>query len=210
MFVTFEGIDGSGKTTLLQTLAESMGECPLCLTREPGGSALGKRLREIVLDEHTKGLEASAELFLFLADRAQHVAEVIKPALERGELVFCDRYTDSTLAYQGAARGLDQATLMTLNALASHGLEPDLTFLLDLPVALAKKRMLQRKGTVCQEGRFDGYDASFHETVRAGFLDLAKRHAERFCVLDAASSLEELVQTAHKHLQARMDKKKAF
>ena len=205
MFVTFEGIDGSGKTTLLQALAESMGNEHLCLTREPGDSALGRRLRAIVLDAKTTGLDARAEHFLFLADRAQHVIEVIRPALERGEMVFCDRYTDSTLAYQGAARGLSQESIISLNTLASYDLVPDLTFLLDLPVALAKSRMQQRKGS--SEGRFDGYEASFHEAVRAGFLGLAKTYAARFCVLDATKSLQELVTLAHKELLARMRKK---
>ena len=202
MFVTFEGIDGSGKTTLLQALAETMGKAHLCLTREPGDSALGKRLREIVLDAKTKGLDARAELFLFLADRAQHVAQVIRPALERGEMVFCDRYCDSTLAYQGAARGLSQDCIMDLNALASFGLEPDLTFLLDLPVSVAKSRMQQRNEAF--EGRFDSYDGPFHEAVRAGFLELATRYAERIYVLDATRSLKELVSEAHKQLLARM------
>lgn len=204
MFVTFEGIDGSGKTSLLQALAERMGKDRLCLTREPGDSDLGKSLRKIVLDEKTKGLDARAELFLFLADRAQHVAEVIRPALERGKIVFCDRYTDSTLAYQGDARGLGQDRLIGLNTLASYGLEPDLTFLLDLPVDVARSRMQQRKGAHCQEGRFDGYDASFHETVRAGFLALAKRYSARFCVLDATHSLPDLVDEAQKLLLAKM------
>lgn len=201
MFVTFEGIDGSGKTTLLQALAKQRQETKICLTREPGDSMLGKRLRAIVLDAKTQ-LDARAELFLFLADRAQHVAELVRPALARGEIVFCDRYTDSTLAYQGAARGLDQETLLALNRLASHSLEPDLTFLLDLPVAMAQERMRQRK--LEQEGRFDGYDASFHEAVRQGFLDLAKRFASRFHVLDASLPLKDLVSAADTVLSARL------
>ena len=136
MFVTFEGIEGAGKSTAINYLAgflQENGHDPLC-TREPGGCALGRSLRSILLDARTRELSSRAELFLFLADRAQHVAEIIRPALEAGQTVLCDRYTDSTLAYQGHGRGLDTEYLRRLNQAASGGLQPDLTLLLDLPV----------------------------------------------------------------------------
>ncbi|MCR4667416.1 MAG: dTMP kinase [Desulfovibrio sp.] len=196
MFVTFEGIDGSGKTSLMKALAarfSAQGQ-EVILTREPGGSSLGARIREMVLDAKTEGLDARAELFLFLADRAQHVATLIKPALDRGSLVFSDRFADSTFAYQGNGRGLELETLETLNTVAAGGLAPDVTFLLDLPVSVAMARIAARKGE--GEARFDGLSVSFHEEVRRGFLTLASRFSHRIRVLNAEKSLEDLSDEA--------------
>lgn len=198
MFISFEGIEGSGKSTAQRLLAEhlqGLGYDPL-LTREPGGCALGRSLRPILLDARTRGLSSRAELYLFLADRAQHVAEVIRPALEAGQAVLCDRYTDSTLAYQGYGRGLDPEHLRRINDMATGGLMPDLTLLLDLPVHCGLERAGLRnreEGTVLSEGRFDAESLEFHERVRQGYRSLAAEEPERVAIIDAAQPPEDVV-----------------
>ena len=198
MFISFEGIEGSGKSTAQRLLAEhlqGLGYDPL-LTREPGGCALGRSLRPILLDARTRGLSSRAELYLFLADRAQHVAEVIRPALEAGQAVLCDRYADSTLAYQGYGRGLDPEHLRRINDMATGGLMPDLTLLLDLPVHCGLERAGLRnreEGTVLSEGRFDAESLEFHERVRQGYRSLAAEEPERFAIIDAAQPPEDVV-----------------
>lgn len=211
MFVSFEGIEGSGKSTAIKFVAghlRAMGHDPI-LTREPGGTGLGRRLRPILLDARTRGLGLRTELFLFMADRAQHVAEVIRPELEAGRIVICDRYADSTIAYQGAGRGMDMALLERANALSTDGLWPKATFLLDLPVATGLERAGQRnreEGTVFSEGRFDSESVKFHERVRQGYLELARRHPERIHVIDASAPAEnvalECLSTLAKLLRA--------
>ena len=198
MFISFEGIEGSGKSTAQRLLAEhlqGLGYDPL-LTREPGGCALGRSLRPILLDARTRGLSSRAELYLFLADRAQHVAEVIRPALEAGQTVLCDRHADSTLAYQGYGRGLDPEHLRRINDMATGGLMPDLTLLLDLPVHCGLERAGLRnreEGTVLSEGRFDAESLEFHERVRQGYRSLAAEEPERFAIIDAAQPPEDVV-----------------
>lgn len=198
MFISFEGIEGSGKSTAQRLLAEhflGLGHDPL-LTREPGGCALGRSLRPILLDARTRGLSSRAELYLFLADRAQHVSEVIRPALEAGHIVLCDRYTDSTLAYQGYGRGLDPEHLRRINDMATGGLLPDLTLLLDLPVHCGLERAGLRnreEGTVLSEGRFDAESLEFHERVRQGYRALAVDEPERFAIIDAAQPPEDVM-----------------
>lgn len=198
MFISFEGIEGSGKSTaqrLLDEHLQGLGYDPL-LTREPGGCALGRSLRPILLDARTRGLSSRAELYLFLADRAQHVAEVIRPALEAGQTVLCDRYADSTLAYQGYGRGLDPEHLRRINDMATGGLMPDLTLLLDLPVHCGLERAGLRnreEGTVLSEGRFDAESLEFHERVRQGYRSLAAEEPERFAIIDAAQPPEDVV-----------------
>ena len=198
MFISFEGIEGSGKSTAQRLLAEhlqGLGYDPL-LTREPGGCALGRSLRPILLDARTRGLSSRAEFYLFLADRAQHVAEVIRPALEAGQTVLCDRYADSTLAYQGYGRGLDPEHLRRINDMATGGLMPDLTLLLDLPVHCGRERAGLRnreEGTVLSEGRFDAESLEFHERVRQGYRSLAAEEPERFAIIDAAQPPEDVV-----------------
>ena len=189
MFISFEGIEGSGKSTAQRLLAEhlqGLGYDPL-LTREPGGCALGRSLRPILLDARTRGLSSRAELYLFLADRAQHVAEVIRPALEAGQTVLCDRYADSTL---------DPEHLRRINDMATGGLMPDLTLLLDLPVHCGLERAGLRnreEGTVLSEGRFDAESLEFHERVRQGYRSLAAEEPERFAIIDAAQPPEDVV-----------------
>ena len=209
MFVTFEGIEGSGKSTALRLLAahlQERGHDPV-LTREPGGSTLGRSLRPILLDARTRGLSSRAELHLFLADRAQHVAEIIRPALEAGQTVLCDRFSDSTLAYQGYGRGHDVERLRRINLQATGGLAPDLTLLLDLSVAEGLERAGERnrvEGTVVSEGRFDSESLDFHERVRAGYLALAESEPERIAVIDATQDTEDVLLQCLSALEARL------
>ena len=197
MFVTVEGVEGAGKSTLLGLLAGEFERraLPFVRTREPGGCALGARIRPLLLDVSSR-VDERAELFLFLADRAQHVAETIRPALQRGAWVLCDRYADSTIAYQGYGRGMDVETLQRLNDYATGGLWPDKTLLLDLPVETGLSRALARngrEGLTESEGRFEAEEQAFHQRIREGFLARAERWPERFCVLDARLSPEELL-----------------
>lgn len=200
MFVTVEGVEGAGKSTLLGLLAGEFERraLPFVRTREPGGCALGARIRPLLLDVSSR-VDERAELFLFLADRAQHVAETIRPALQRGAWVLCDRYADSTIAYQGYGRGMDVETLQRLNDYATGGLWPDKTLLLDLPVETGLSRALARngrEGLTESEGRFEAEEQAFHQRIREGFLARAERWPERFCVLDARLSTEELLACA--------------
>lgn len=190
MFITFEGIEGSGKSTVLDRLcARLAGQGRFFIrTREPGGSEMGKALRALLLDAR-QNIAPEAELFLYLADRAQHARQVIRPALDRNVPVISDRYADSTIVYQGYGRGLDLEELFRLNELAVGGLWPDLTILLDVDpaagLARAKSRNIE-KGLDVSEGRFEAEDLAFHQRIRQGYLSWAGRHAARFRVVDAS------------------------
>jgi len=183
MFITFEGIEGSGKSTQLRRLAERIPGA--VITKEPGGTPLADRIRGILLDSSSQ-LDPIAELFLFAASRRQNVIEVIKPALARGAVVLCDRFTDSTLAYQGFGRLIDLDQLRTLNAWATDSLTPDLTLLFDLPEEVGLTRARSRNARAVQdEGRFEAEDLRFHRRVREGYLALAAAEPERFAVIDS-------------------------
>lgn len=195
LFITFEGIEGAGKSTMMALLANHMrenGNTPV-MTREPGGSRLGRRLRSMLLDCRQERISIEAELFLFLADRAQHLAEVILPALEAGQPVLCDRYVDSTIAYQGYGRGMDIDKLREANRIATDNLMPVMTVLLDLPAQSGLARAGERnrmEGTVISEGRFDSESLVFHERVRSGYLALAADEPERISIVDASRTPE--------------------
>ena len=200
VFITLEGIEGSGKTTLIENLADVFRTLnhEVLVTREPGGCALGRELRQMLLNPETE-ICPEAELFLFLADRAQHVAEVIRPALKRGEVVLCDRYADSTVVYQGYGRGLDIEKLRSLNDVAIGGLWPDRTFVLDMDPADALKRARRRNaelGLSEKEGRFEAEQMPFHTRIREGFKLWAAHNTKRIVVLDAADSPEGLMHQA--------------
>lgn len=201
MFITLEGIEGSGKSTLLNGLAEHLQALSrgVLKTREPGGVGLGKALRAMLLDPANQGLSSRAELFLYLADRAQHVDEIVRPALHENVVVLCDRFTDSTLAYQGYGRGLDLGELRRLNAMATGKTVPDLTLVLDLPVEVGLKRAFSRnvaQGTTASEGRFEAESLAFHDRVRRGYLALAALEPQRIKVLDATLNPESLREAA--------------
>ena len=193
MLITFEGVEGCGKTTQLRLLKERLeaaGE-PVTATREPGGCPIADKMRAILLDAQNSAITPLSELLLYAAARAQHVSEVIVPALERGETVLCDRFTDATLAYQGHGRGLDPATIDQLNRLASGGLEPKLTLLIDCPVQVGLSRALARIESTsgAREERFELEAVRFHERVCEGYLSLAAASPERFLVIDGSGDV---------------------
>ncbi len=198
MFITIEGIEGAGKSLLIQNLKNKFEESgrELLITREPGGSILGAKLRPLLLSEKEEKVCPHAELFMFLADRAEHVEKVIKPALNSGKVVICDRYIHSTLAYQGYARGLDLQMLKQFNAFATSNLNPDIALLLDIDIETGLSRAKSRNSNVNNdEGKFEALDKSFHEKVRNGFLEMAKDYSF-FTVLDASKTPDEVAQIA--------------
>lgn len=203
MFVVIEGIEGTGKSTLLFGLAERLKRegHDVAVTREPGGTPLGDEVREIFLNRATS-ISPVAESMLVNAARAQHVLDVIRPALAVGRIVLCDRFIDSTLAYQGYGRGLDVEALRAVCELAAGGIEPDLTVLLDLPVSVARVRLRERN---VASDRIEREDDAFHERVRKGFLELARAPKHR--VLDAALPAEVLLEEALSDVQILLQPK---
>lgn len=197
-FVTFEGGDGTGKTTQIKALERHLiARGRSCLiTREPGGTALGSLIRRALLEVGDQPVAPSTELFLYLADRAQHVNEIIRPAIAAGKIVLCDRFTDSTLAYQGYGRGFDLQLLRQFNNVANDGVCPDLTFLLDCPVEAGLRRTAKRqahsRAGEPKEDRFEREKLEFHEKVRAGFLEMARLEPARFRIIDATRSAVEV------------------
>jgi dTMP kinase len=209
LFITFEGIEGSGKTTLIEPVAEALrkrGHDPL-LTREPGGTDLGLALRKVLLNPRTTGMDSLTELMLFGADRAQHVAEVIRPALEAGRVILCDRFSDATCAYQGFGRGIPLETVNAVDEVAKAGIHPDMTALLDIPAELGLVRVSARnsKAADISESRIDEEELVFHRKVREGYLLLAQREPDRFFVLDARLSPPELAEAVMKELAMRFE-----
>jgi len=193
LFVTFEGPEGGGKSTQIRRIARQLDDrgYSTVVTREPGGTALGEAVREILLGFSHAAMLPETEALLNSAARCQHVAEVIKPALEAGKIVLCDRYLDSTLAYQGAGRGLDIDTLIALQRFASGGLWPDLTLLLDVPYYVGQARRVASGEPL---NRFDIDSQAFHERVRSYFLEAAAREPKRWRVFDASASADLVEQ----------------
>lgn len=190
MFITFEGIEGCGKTTQMTLLAARIAGA--VVTKEPGGTAAGDRIRAVLLDPASH-LDPVAELFLFAASRRQNVIENIRPALERGAVVLCDRFTDATLAYQGFGRLLNLDQLRMLNDWATDSLVPDLTLLFDLPEETGLRRARSRNRVApVDEGRFEAEDLRFHRRVREGYLALAAAEPQRFAVIDASGEIEDV------------------
>ncbi len=199
MFITFEGIEGSGKTSQIQGIHAHLSErgFDVVTTREPGSSDIGAQIRAILLDSRNKGLDPLAELLLYMADRAQHLDETIKPALSAGKVILCDRYYDATLAYQGYARGLDINLITNLHQLAFSDVRPDLTLLLDLPaeVGLARAwQQIENGQRTGKETRFEEEALAFHTKVRSGYLALAAEEPQRFRIIDAAASKNQVAQ----------------
>lgn len=189
LFMTFEGADGSGKTTQLNNVKSFLEEkgFDVVITREPGALEIGQKIRNILL--HHDGIVADrCEMFLFLADRAQHVETFIKPAIEEGKIVLCDRHTDSTIAYQGYGRGQDINLLKDLNKIAINGIKPDLTLLFDVSTEVAQERVGSEKD------RMESAGIEFHKKVRNGYLELQKQEPERIKIVNANNSIAEVFE----------------
>jgi len=191
VFITLEGPEGAGKSTLRPPLAARLRAegHEVVETREPGSGGLGAGIRHLLLNG--EAMTPTAELFLFLADRAQHVADIIRPALNRGAWVLCDRHADSTVVYQGHARGLDVSLMRQLNAVATEGLRPNLILLLDLDPAIGLARQ-----DAARRDRLDAEPITFHQRVRQGFLTEARREPKRWSVLDASASTDSVLAAA--------------
>lgn len=199
MFITLEGIEGSGKSTQILHVYNFLNKLGLkcIMTREPGGTRIGGKIRSILLDPESSGMNPAAELLLYTADRVQHIQEIILPVIEGGGIVICDRYFDATLAYQGVARGLDMSLIMDLHKLICRDLKPDLTFLLDLTPDTGLHRawkQLKSGSRTDTESRFEHETLAFHKRVRAGYLAIAEKEPERFRIIDASQSPDQ-VQT---------------
>ncbi|HJQ32865.1 MAG TPA: dTMP kinase [Pyrinomonadaceae bacterium] len=191
-FITFEGIDGCGKSTQLRMLASELrlrGR-EVVVTREPGGTPLGARVRQLVLDSEEQ-VDPLAELLLYAADRAQHVRALVRPALDSGHVVLSDRYADATVAYQGAGRGFPDEIISQLVALATGGLMPDLTLIFDLPVEESQRRAAHRSDRGDKKDRLDAEDAAFHTRVRDAYLRIAAADPQRVRIVDASGSVQE-------------------
>ncbi len=200
-FITLEGPDGAGKTTQLRIVSQELKTigCNHIITRDPGGTAAGKQIRRILLNT-TSALSTISELLLYQADRAQNVAEVIVPALQKGLIVFCDRYIDSTIAYQGYGRGVSLQTITTLNEISTGGLRPDLTLLFDLDSQAGLSRL--------HPGNYDRLEREaldFHKRVREGYLTLAKAESSRFRIIDASAPLTTVQAALRKALNEKLD-----
>lgn len=195
MFITFEGIDGCGKSTqisMFETMLKERGISPV-VTWEPGGTKIGEIIRKILLDVDNTQLVPLAELFLYEADRAQHVSEVIKPALEAGKWVICDRYYDATTVYQGVVLGQHEKLIERLNREAGLNIKPDITFLLDCPAEIGLERIEKRRMNN-EKDRFERKTLDFHTKIRYGYLALANKHKDRFKIIDSTLSKDHVAR----------------
>jgi len=196
-FITFEGIEGTGKSTQIERLARALERAgqSVLVTREPGGTALGRRLRALLLEPTERPMHPWVELLLYTADRAQHLSEVVLPARERGVVVLCDRYVDATLAYQGHARGLGFEAVLALHRSPPLDTRPERTLLLDMDAATSLSRARRRNTSSPEsagEGRFEAEELDFHERVREGYLELARRDPHRIVRIDASAGVAQV------------------
>jgi dTMP kinase len=204
LFITFEGPDGAGKTTQLNLLAQqliAMGYQVLC-TREPGGTQISDKIREVLLDPAHQEMDARTEALLYAAARAQHVAQVIQPALSAGKVVLCDRFVDSSLAYQGWGRGLDKETIGAISRFATNNLFPTITLLLDVCPTTGTKRVAARNGD--RLDRIEQEENSFRDRVYQGFGELATLHPSRIVCIDASGTIEEVRENIWSHITTRL------
>lgn len=196
LFITFEGIDGCGKTTQIELLKESLEKkgYTVLLTREPGAKGLGEKLREILLN-YDGEVSSNCESFLFLADRAQHIDTIIKPAIDKGVIVLCDRHTDSTVAYQGYGRQLDLEQIYQLNKIATNGIIPDITFILDIDIDTSLQRIGKGRDRMENSGR------EFFERVRNGYIEISKQEPERVKLLQGNSPIKDIQNKISDYVQ---------
>ncbi len=197
-FITFEGIEGSGKSTQVQLVGEYLKKQrqQVVITREPGGTPVADDIRSLLLNRQQEALTHTSELLLMFAARSQHLSQIILPALKQGAWVLCDRFTDSTIAYQGFGRGIEQAIISQLKEWVQGDLNPGLTFLFDMPVQLALERVRQRG----EKDRFEVEAVEFHSRVKQGFLNLYQQHPERIVLIDATQSIEAIEANLISHL----------
>ncbi len=207
-FITFEGVEGCGKTTQIKLLSELLSARGIraVLTREPGGCPIADKIRAILLDAENRALAPLAELMLYAAARAQHVTEVISPALEAGQIVLCDRFCDATVAYQSFGRGIDRGIIDNLNRHACQGVSPDLTVLVDCDPRVGLERARRRIEATSgpREERFELEELAFHNQVRAGYLQLAADEPDRFIIIDGSSCIEEIFAAVSVRVLARI------
>lgn len=198
IFISIEGPDGSGKSTQIENIKKFFADknLEIVFTREPGGSAIGDRIREILLDNNCKEMDYMTEAMLYAASRAQHVAQVIKPALESGKIVICDRFVDSSIAYQGYGRKLGEAVAV-INSYAVAGCMPDVTFLMKLDPGIGKSRVSSRN----QEDRLESEKVAFHQEVYNGYLQIEKDNPDRIFGIDASRGIEEIRDDIYKKLE---------
>ena len=209
MFISFEGIEGCGKTTQVNLLIKLLeaNNISFIKTLEPGGTDIGLDIRKILLNSGNTHLSPLTELILYAADRAQHVSEVIRPGLDQGKWIICDRFFDATVAYQGFGRGMDMELIGFLNSQAAAGVCPDLTILMDCPEDIGLKRALARNRTqnLEDQGRFEREKMDFHRKVRMGYLALAEKHRDRFRIIDAARTVDEVTGDIYNLLAPYID-----
>lgn len=205
-FITLEGLEGTGKSTQIARLEKYLARrgITVTVTREPGGTPLAEKLREIVLSPGNVGISPAAELLIMFAARAVHLDNLIRPALEQGRWVLCDRFTDASFAYQGAGRGVPDEFIRNLQKLVQGTLLPDLTLLLDLPVEVGLHRAAERRGREAPD-RFELENRAFFERVRGRLIELAREHPERIKVVDADRAVDDVTADLVKHLEALLD-----
>ena len=208
IFLTLEGGEGCGKSTQLERVAEALrakSGREVVTARSPGGTAVAEKIRSLLKNrEPGEDLLPETELMLFGACHAQMCEHMIRPVLERGGIVISDRFTDSTLVYQGCARRIDPETVRRVNEFVCRGVRPDLVLVLDIPVELGLRRAAERSGEAAQNDRFDSESAAFHTAVRNGFLELARREPKRFAVIDASAPIEQVTQAILEAIHARL------
>lgn len=209
-FITIEGPDGCGKTTQTELLVKALREegREVIVTREPGGTRVGEEIRSLVLSAKFKEMRPLTELLLMSASRSQHVLEKIAPALKEGKIIVCSRFTDATIAYQGYGRGFDIPLLEKVNAIATTGVWPDLTIILDIDVREGLRRAIKTEKAEARSGegdRLESEEIGFHERVRAGYLEVAKKYPARVKVIDASGTIEEVRAAVMKEVRASLN-----
>jgi len=207
LFITFEGLDGSGKTTQMEILSDYLKNrrFDVVTTMEPGGTKIGQKIRKILLDKKNHDISPLAETLLFLASRAELVSEVIVPALREGKIVLCDRFFDSTVVYQGIARGLGEKEILKMNLWATGGVVPDITFLLSVKVSKGKKRMYDADK---KTDRIELEKDSFKEKIYRGYLDIAKKNKDRIVIIDGEDSIENISEEIKNKVCEYLEKKR--
>ena len=205
MFITFEGPDGSGKSTIIKKVYKKLinDGFDIVLTREPGGTPIAEKIRDIILDNSNVALDARTEALLYAASRRQHLVEKIRPALKEGKIVLCDRFLDSSLAYQGGGRNLGVQNVLNINLFATENTYPDLTLFFDIDPELGLKRVSQDKKRVAD--RLDNENENFHEKVYSTFKEIVNANSQRIITIDASKSIEEVTECAYRTIKEKLN-----